>query len=495
MGDVMIRLFGHSLVRYMPSQLGVGLLAFLSVPILTRLLSVEEYGLYTLLLSSITIVVTLMNGLGPAIVRFYPAVAEDEIDALVRTSWWAQIVIGSALALAAFIVTRMLWTPEAALQHLVDIGIIVCVLQSIFAMGTQVLRARLHSGLFSVFVLANKVLSLALGVVLAAYWHLGVAGILWGLVLGIVVLLPFLWKRVFDGISSLGRVTTPLLGELLSYGLAVGMGNIGGWLLNRSDRYLIQLFHGVREVGLYSVAYSISLQSIVVLGVLFRMASGPLLVTVWEQQGTEATQRLLYSVTRLYILAAIPAVLGLSVLAEPIMHVLVGPEFSDAYTMVPWVVGGAFFLGLESRYNHVLLLFKRPRLILFCTLGAGLFNVGLNIWLLQVFSYQVAAVNTFISYLILCLSMAYVSRRYLSWTFPWMTTLRSLGATAVMALGLFVLIRTVALSAVSTLCVAIPLGMLLYGGCLWGLGEISAAERQCLGDWSWKWLVLRTANK
>lgn len=76
-------------------------------------------------------------------------------------------------------------------------------------MGIQVLRARLHGGLFSVFVLANKVLSLVLGVVLAAYWHLGVAGILWGLVLGIVVLLPFLWKRIFDGISSLGRVSTP----------------------------------------------------------------------------------------------------------------------------------------------------------------------------------------------------------------------------------------------------------------------------------------------
>lgn len=121
--------------------------------------------------------------------------------------------------------------------------------------------------------------------------------------------------------------------------------------------------------------------------------------------------------------------------------------------------------------------------------------MGLNIWLLQVFSYKVAAVNTFISYLILCLSMAYVSRRYLSWAFPWMTTLRSLGATAVMALGLFVLMRTVALSAVLTLCVAIPLGMLIYGVCLWRLGEISAAERQFLGGWSWKWLVLRTVNK
>lgn len=119
-------------------------------------------------------------------------------------------------------------------------------------------------------------------------------------------------------------------------------------MLNRSDRYLIQLFHGVREVGLYAVAYSISLQSIVVLGVLFRMASGPLLATVWEQQGAEATQRLLYSVTCLYILVAIPAVLGLSILAEPIMHVLVGPEFSDAYTIVPWVVGGAFFWGWRT---------------------------------------------------------------------------------------------------------------------------------------------------
>src|SRR4029453_6778403 len=99
--------------------------------------------------------------------------------------------------------------------------------------------------------------------------------------------------------------------------------------------------------------------SIRLLIMLFTMSAMPMLATVWEKQGEEASRRLVSSVTRLYLLIGIPAVTAMCVLAKPLVSLLIGAEFSGAYAIVPWIMTGAFFLGLQQRFNQVLLLVQR----------------------------------------------------------------------------------------------------------------------------------------
>jgi O-antigen/teichoic acid export membrane protein len=141
-------------------------------------------------------------------------------------------------------------------------------------------------------------------------------------------------------------------------------------------------------------------------------------------------------------------------------------------------VSGVFFLGLQQRFNDALLLVKRTRVVMVSLLIAGVINIGLNGWLLPIFGYQIAAVTTLVSYLILCGLLAVASRHHLHWPFPWATAMRSLVAAGVMGSGLIVLLRQTALSPLGTLGLGVPIGIILYGVTIWACGEMAPAERQ-----------------
>jgi O-antigen/teichoic acid export membrane protein len=472
--------FGRDLVRYLPGQMLLGIIAFISVPILTHILSPAHFGYYALVGSSVAIAVSLFGSLPMGIIRFYPAARGDEVEILVRTSFWSQVILVGGLAVVLLGLSRFLWPSNGVLQRLFDVGIWIVFLQAIFLFLVEVLRASRRVGEYNWFNIWSKSFGLVSGLVLAVYFDLGVFGMLWGIVLGFATALPVLWQRVFMGKSAIGPVSLPLVRDVAGFGIPLVIGNFGAWVLRNFDRYLILSYFGAKEAGIYSAAYSIGDHSIALVAALFALSSTPLLTNVWEQEGREASQRVLSSVTRVYLLVGIPAVVGLSVLAEPVMTVLTGGSYSDGYPIIPWVVGGSFLLGLQQRFNQVLKLVKRTPEIMFWITFTGSINIGLNCWLLPVFGYQIAAWNTFLCYAILCVGQGWSSRRHFQWPFPWWTGLRSGLAAGVMLGSVLVLKHALSLSGLSMLCVGVPTGMLVYMVSVWLLGEVSLMELKAL---------------
>lgn len=487
----MMQDFRKDLLRYLPSEVIPALLAFVTIPLLTRILSVSQFGHYALVISLATTMVTLLSWLKPSVVRYYPSLPASDTPTLVRTIFWAQAVAAGASGIVVYLVARVLWPTEVAFQRLLGLGVALFIVQSMFLLLVEVLRARFQASAYSLFMIWMRVAGLASGVLLVVGFHLGAAGMLWGPIIGVAIVLPFLWQRVFTGFSAIGGISLPLLRALSGYGIPVVVGNLGAQVLSQCDRYFIGWFYSAHEVGIYAAAYSIAQHSIMTLGALFRLSSGPVFATVWEQEGEGAVKRLLYAVTRLYVLVGIPVVVGMSVLAQPIMQVLTSAEFLDGYTVIPWVVSGAFFLGLQHRFNQVLLLVKRTGTITFWLLVSGFLNIALNWWLLPLYGYQIAAVTTLISYVFLAVVQAVASRRYVQWAFPWATTVRSLCAAGLMGSGIVLVTHSMNLQPLWQLCVAVPLGGLLYGVSLWACGELSAAELAVLQSGGRRWLPQR----
>jgi O-antigen/teichoic acid export membrane protein len=483
-----LKLLSKDLLLYLPGQLIPALLSILSIPLLTHILSAEQFGQYSLVISSVSIMTILQGWLLMAIIRFYPAVAQDPVDNLIRTAFWAHIVSSNALVLVGFILASIFLKNDFVLYSLVNITLLIVILQSTFYLMTHVLRARLQAGMYSFFMIWAKLTGLGFGFFLAIYWQLGTAGILWGIVLGMITGLPYLWHRAFIGIKIVGPISLPLLNELAWYGVPLVVGNLSAWVLSQFDRYLIQGFYGARAVGIYSAAYTISDNSIRLFSMLFMLASGPLLASVWEKHGQEASKHLLRSITRLYLLATIPMVIGIIALAKPLMQALTGPDFASGYTIIPWVAGGAFFLGLQHRFNQTLLLLKRPRVIMFWLILSGLVNILLNWLTLPLFGYGIAAINTLASYIFLCIALAFASRYYFFWNFPWSTAVRSLLAAGTMFGCVYPFARVSDLPEVWVVSLAIPAGMVIYGLSIWMIGEISSAEWKALNSVARQWL-------
>jgi O-antigen/teichoic acid export membrane protein len=482
-----IAVFGKDLVRYLPAQAVPNLLSLISIPLFTRILSPEQFGQYILIKTSVQVMVVAMSWLRPAIIRFYPAVPEKAV--LLRTSFWAQVLLTCGIATLAFVVNRSFWTGDDVFPSLLDIGILIFILQSISSFLAQALRARMDVNAYSLFIVWEDILGLALGLLLATFGKFGIAGILWGSLLGTVIVLPFLCRIALRDTPFIGTVSLPLFRELTSYGFPLTLAQLMAWVVNYSDRYQIKLFYTSAEVGMYAAAYALAHHSITFLSSLFRLSSGPLLFNTWETRGEKACMNLLNSVTRLYLLIAIPMVVGMSVLAKPIMKIFAGANFADSHAIVPWVVAGAFFLGLEHRFNHVLLLQKHTRIVMGSLIASSLLNVAMNWFLLPLFDYRIAAVTTLISYVVLCMIQAVASRQYFNWPFPWQTGVRSLSASGLMGLLILWFVNAASLPPLWIVGIAIPSGILIYACCIWILGEVSSVERRTLELQGRRWLA------
>ena len=111
-----------------------------------------------------------------------------------------------------------------------------------------------------------------MGVLLVIFFHLGVEGLLWGAVISVGFALPLLWKIVVGKLLIRDKSISlkPTI-EMAKYSFPLVIGNLAAWILSLSDRYILELFRGSHEVGIYSISYSVSQYTIMILISLSRM--------------------------------------------------------------------------------------------------------------------------------------------------------------------------------------------------------------------------------
>ena len=65
-------------IKYLPAHVVPVITAFISIPIITKLFSPADYGNYSLVMATVTILTTLVGWLTMSIIRFYPAYERDK---------------------------------------------------------------------------------------------------------------------------------------------------------------------------------------------------------------------------------------------------------------------------------------------------------------------------------------------------------------------------------------------------------------------------------
>ena len=471
--------FGRDLALYLPSKLVPALAGLVSIPIFTRLLSRAEYGLVSLIEASVALGIVLLAWTRVSMIRFYPAGEPVEAATLVRTALRTQLLsmLVLALAVAAW---DVLFNSGPSLLTLCAIALFL--VRALFRFLTQLLRARLDPTGFSSFQSWFAIAGLVGGACLAGLvLDLGPAGVVLGTALGGLSALPFLSRRALAGIELRGPVSRAAVGKMAAYGIPLAIGLLGAWALRRLDRYQIEIFYGADEVGLYTASYAVAQHSVLLLAGAFRLSSHPLLATTWETEGLEASRRFLSQVTRVYLVAVIPIVVGLSILARPVIELLVQRDFVSGYVIVPWVAAGAFFLGLQEFFSQTLTLVHRTRLVMAAMLAAAALNGLLNWWALPRYGYPAAAVTTLAAYAMLCLLVAIAARRLCHWRFPFAPLARVLVAVAAMALAVGWLVGQLSGSTPALqIAVSVPAGAAVYIAALLALRETTIEEVRAL---------------
>ncbi len=480
----MIRELFKDLIKYFPAKVVPGIIEIIAVLIITRLFAPADYGNYVLVMAMVSVLsVIAIAWLSASAIRFYP---EYKLSNRLAESYSTFIKLTFiSIGVICFIFLGVL---SFAQSHISDriyslmwIGLLVFIVTSCSMALLSLLRARRQVGWYTSFSMWQSIAGLGFGMTLVLIFHFGVEGLLWGTLLSMIVALPLLW-RISLGKSSLreGSARSLMTLEMAKYGFPVMMINLLTWMLSLSDRYILEFFRGSQEVGIYSASYNISERSIFLIVSLFSLSSIPIAFSIWESQGVKATQEFMSKLARYYLLICLPAVVGLSLLAKPIIGILVAPEYYLGYRIVPIVGFGAFLVGISNVFSEGITFHKRTDLLMFCYLGSGLLNIGLNFIFIPKYGYMGAAATTFISYAFLLLSMIFVSGRFFVWRFPIKSLAKAACASIGMGVAVYYVNDSLASSSLINLILSVSVGTIIYFSLLFLLQEIQPNEKRAM---------------
>ena len=425
-------LLRHS-VLYLLARGLPGAINFLAIAVYTRLLTPEEYGRYALVIAGVGFCnVVLFQWLKLSLLRFLPAHLQNPAPLL------STVLAGfSTLALltgVAGLLLACLWV-DSTWRGLVLIAVPLLWLQAWFELNLELARSRLHPVRYGLMNGVKAVSALGLGV-WAVLWGLGTYGPLLGLLVG-TLLTVLLWGRRE---WSIGRVPSlNLLRDLLSYGLPLTATFALSFVVNTSDRFLIARLLGEGPAGIYAAAYDVGQQTLTLLMMVVNLAAYPLAVRALEQKGPEAAQRQLRQNATLLLAVALPAAVGLAVLAPNVTAVFLGTSFQEGTVpLLSWVSLASLLSGIRA--YHFDLAFQLGRYTLgqlWVVAAAAVLNLVLNLWWIPRLGVLGAAYATFAAYFLALLLSVVLGRRVLPMPIPYRDGLKIALASLLMGLLLW----------------------------------------------------------
>jgi O-antigen/teichoic acid export membrane protein len=188
--------------------------------------------------------------------------------------------------------------------------------------------------------------------------------------------------------------------ELLRYGLPLTATFALEFVVSSSDRFLLGALASVDEVGRYAVSYDLGFQSVIALLMIVNLAAFPLSVRAVEARGRAGAETELRQHGTTLLLVALPAVVGLGVLAPNVAEVMIGREFrATAVSALPIIAAAALLSGLKAFYFDLSYQLGRVTGVqVWISAAAALLNVALNIWLIPRYGATGAAMATVAAY-------------------------------------------------------------------------------------------------
>lgn len=471
------RLAGKSII-YGLGQVFLRGIGFFLLPLYTRYLTPAEYGVVAVGTTVAAVLSVLLPlGLHGSLARVYFD-ADSEIERRRRsgTVWvvmvlWAATLtllldqIGGQLFPLLFAdvpfqpyIRLALWTAFFNVFSLVPLGLLQIREQA----GAYVL-ATATGTLLNVACVAGAVVALRAG----AYGYLTGA-----LVASAIMAVPYsvLTLRQID-IGLQRKVAA----AALAYSLPLVPHGVASWVLELSDRIVLERYVPLSQLGLYSLGYQISLVLSIVAAAV-NSAWVPFLFRTNAEEGLAAAPMLARLAT-FYAMGLCWMATGVALFGKPAVLLLMAPEFAGAYRIIPWIVAGLLMSGLYLIPVNFLFLRSRTGIIPIVTILSGLANLGLNLWLVPRFGVIAAAWGTFVAYSLMLVLVWMAARRVYPLPYEFRRLARVGALTAVL-----MWIGTVLPSASSVLDLLVrvllwalfPVGLVVSG--LFSRDEIRAAS-------------------
>ena len=404
------------------------------LPILTKNLSVSEYGIWVQVMVTIGLIPAIaLIGLPYSMVRFLASMKDkkeirDTLYTISLIIFFAGLVASIAIFLLSGYIASAIFNNDAFAVRVLSLIVFVECLNNI---TVNYFRALQQIKRFAAFTFLRVILN----IVLVAYFVMagyGIHGALFGLL--ITVTAAFLSTAIAI-ILDIG-VTVPRFRNIRDY-VAFGMptvpGNLSSWVVSSIDRYVIGLMLSTAAVGYYSPGYTLGNMIGIFMNPVSFLLPAVLSKCYDEQDMAEVRTIMNYSM-KYFLGVAVPSAFGLSLLSRPILTVLSTPEIaSQGYLITPFTSLSAIFFGAYAVTAQVIVLEKKTKITGAIWIVAAILSLSLNLILVPHVGIIGAAVTNLLVFAFTFVVTTYYANKYLKFNFDLIFLIKSVLASVVMS--------------------------------------------------------------
>jgi len=390
---------------FVPAFLGVLLL-----PLYTRFLSTDEYGI-TAVAESIAVFLLAFYQLGllAAYMRFYfdyrddPAELRRHISTIAIFVMVYGLVLSTLLTLLGSPLERLM--PGVPFSPYIQMAVWSSYFNLIFLLGLNLYRTEQKSNRYLVFSAAHVAFTQLLTIFLVVVLKEGAKGYIAAILISNALFsLLSLWLLR----RYLGPVFDPhKLKAGLRYGLPLVPHILGVWMFHTADRLMLTSLAGPSEAGLYAVGYRVG-QGVNLIASAINFAWGPFFYSQMKDRGDAAKGEAVRFITYWVMAMCFTFVIAI-IFSRELVTLLAAPEYRDCYRVVPLIALGFLFQGFYFAVVNPLFWLRKTPLIAAGTLTSGILNVVLNLVLIPHMQMMGAAVASAISNLYCFLFIAFFS--------------------------------------------------------------------------------------
>lgn len=370
-------------------------IAMLTTPIYTRILSTQDYGVYTIYQSWFNII---------SIIATLNLAAEVYTSGLVKNEEDRDAFSSSLMGLATtsitiwfiiYIIGHQMWNKLFQLPTVLIVGIFIDLYFYVaYQFWSNRERVNYRYKKLVLLTISNVVLTQGLGIILVLNSNIYKVELR---IISSIVVNVILFAGLLVNIFNRGKkFYSP---KYWKYALLFNLPLIPHYLsqivLNQSDRLMINAFCGKEEAGIYGVAYSIAMV-MQIFSFAISSTMNPWIYKSIKGQDYKSIGRVSY-----YILMVVAFVnFGLIALAPEALKIMAPASYQSAVWIIPPVTVSVYFMFLYNLFVTFECYFEKTKYVMIASVTGACLNLLLNYIFIPIYGFLAAGYTTLVCYIL-----------------------------------------------------------------------------------------------
>lgn len=381
----------YTIATMMTPAVGIILL-----PIYTAYMEPKQYGIMVTVLSLVGILQFIMLlSLHSAITRLYYDYLDDReeqrkyLGTVTLFVCFISITIAAVLFMLQPLLSKLLFShiPVAPFYYYF---IILSLLKALTSIPIAILRVQEKAGTFIKIAAFKMVLFLSFSLYLLMGLQMGADGALLANILSEGVVLIVYGLNIRSTITI--HFSRAYIKKSLSFCLPLFPHKVSDWVINASDRYILEKFVSLELIGFYGLATQMS----AVLGMLFMSINSAYLprYTLLKQEGKHHSANQL---NKYFLIIIVISGLLTIVLSSFIVQLLVSEQYFSAQDYLPVLLLAEMIRGSNYILTAKIYYWKNTKVMAISSIVAAVVNVGLNVVCIPLIGVWAAVLSTLVA--------------------------------------------------------------------------------------------------